>query len=320
MGRRTMLAPLAIAAALLMPAAAHAVQFSQPIFVDKALAGGEPLVATDGRHKTLVYTSHEGTTHLYQPGFFSPLPFGFNYRNQVNIWTSDDEGVTWQRTGAAGFSADPTKSNGFSDPDLTVDEGGRIYNTGINLVSDSVFSSVDGGKTYDRGNANCHNGDRPWLAGGKPDEVFLATNTAEKTLSHQIFQSTDGGDNCSATGIPDQGTTADGKLDYTGAGKLYYSHRSQRLIEPVVYTDHADPGPFKALGVGVWNRGDAAFKATKAVDTSMYAHWPALAIDSADNVYMVYDDNPAEAGTTGGCDGGPTPTANSIKMVVSRDF
>jgi hypothetical protein len=308
-----------------MPTAAHAVEFSHPIFVDKELAGGEPLVATDGRHKTLVYTSHEGTTHLYQPGFFSPLPFGVNYRNQVNIWTSDDDGGSWQRTGVAGFSADPTKSNGFSDPDLTVDESGRIYNTGINLVNDSVFSSQDGGKNWDRGNPNCHNGDRPWLAGGKANEVFLATNTTENTLSHQIFQSTDGGNTCSTTGVPDTGTTSDGKLDYTGAGKIYYSHRSQRLIEPVTFAKHSDnpataDSTFVALGVGTWNRGDAAFKATKAIDTSMYAHWPAIAIDSADNVYMVWDDNPTRAGTTGGCDDGETPLPNSIKMMVSRDF
>ncbi|MEA2428487.1 MAG: hypothetical protein QOF37_2115 [Thermoleophilaceae bacterium] len=321
MNRRTSLFLAALAALMLtVPAAAHAVGFSQPIFVDKELAGGEPLVATDGKHSTLVYTSHEGTTHLYQPGFFSPLPFGVNYRNQVNIWTSDDEGGTWQRTGVAGFSADPTKSAGFSDPDLTVDESGRIYNTGIDLVNDSIFSSQDGGKTYDRGNANCHNGDRPWLAGGKANEVFLATNTAENTLSHQIFQSTDGGDNCSTTGISDQGTTSDGQLDYTGAGKLYYSHVSQRLIEPIVYTDHANPGPVVALGVGTWNRGDSQFTPHKILDTTMYAHWPALAIDSSDNVYMVWDDNPTVTGTTQGCDGNPTPAANSIKMAVSKDF
>jgi hypothetical protein len=324
-GTRTLLSLAALAAVLLaVPATAGAAQFSFPIFVDKSLAGGEPLVATDGRHKTLVYTSHEGTTHLYQPGFYSPLPFGVNYRNQVNIWTSDDNGATWQRTGVAGFSADPTKSNGFSDPDLTVDEGGRVYNTGINLVNDSVFSSQDGGKNWDRGNPNCHNGDRPWLAGGRPNEVFMATNTSENTLSHQIFQSTDGGNNCSASGIPDQGSTPDGTLDYTGAGKLYYSHRSGRLIEPVVYVKHAssplDSNPVSALGVGTWNRGDSAFTPHKAVDTSLYSHWPAIAVDSADNVYMVWDDNPTRPNTNQGCDDNETPAPNSVKMIVSKDF
>src|SRR3954468_2077047 len=94
MKRLTLLLLVVLAA---MPATARAVQFSHPIFVDRELAGGEPLVATDGRHKTLVYTAHEGTTPLYQPGFFSPLPFGTHYRNQVNVWTSDDDGRSWDR-------------------------------------------------------------------------------------------------------------------------------------------------------------------------------------------------------------------------------
>ncbi|MEA2457557.1 MAG: hypothetical protein QOC95_529 [Thermoleophilaceae bacterium] len=302
--------------ALAVPQAARAVEFSPPQFVDRELAGGEPLVLADGVHHTLVYTSHEGTTHLYRPGIFAPLPFGVNYRNQVNIWTSSDDGASWQRTGVAGASADPTKSNGFSDPDLTMDEGGRIYNTGINLVSDSVFSSIDGGKTYDKGNPNCHNGDRPWLAGGKKDEVFLATNTAENVLSHQIFTSTDGGDDCSTDSVPDTGMTADGG-SYTGAGKLYYSHVSDRLIEPIQYLD-AD-GVVSGVGVGTWSRGDKQFTPHKIVDTTMFAHWPAIALDKSDNVYAVWDDNPVDKSKQDSC-GSPQPTPNNVKMSVSRDF
>lgn len=307
----------AVALALLAPAASAApVGFSQPQFVDRELAGGEPLVVADPVHKTLVYTSHEGTTHLYRPGIFAPLPFGVNYRNQVNIWVSQDDGASWQRTGIAGVPADPTKSSGFSDPDLTVDEGGRIYNTGINLVSDSVFSSIDGGKTYDKGNANCHNGDRPWLAGGKKDEVFLATNTLEGVLSHQIFTSTDGGNNCSQTGVPDAASNDDGS-GYTGAGKLYYSHKSERLIEPIQYID-AD-GAVSGVGVGTWSRGDAQFTPHKIADTKMFAHWPAIAIDGADNVYAVWDDNPLDTNNDDSC-GGAKPLPNNVKMAVSKDF
>jgi hypothetical protein len=302
------------ALALAVPSAAHAVGFSQPLFVDRELAGGEPLTISDPVHHTIVYTSHEGTTHLYRPGIFAPLPFGVNYRNQVNIWTSDDDGASWQRTGTGGASADPTKSNGFSDPDLTIDEGGRIYNTGINLVSDAVFSSIDGGKTYDKGNPNCHNGDRPWLAGGKKDEVFLATNTLEGVLSHQIFTSTDGGDNCSQTGVPDAATNDDGS-GYTGDGKLYYS--KDRLIEPIQYIG-AD-GSVSGLGVGTWNRGDAAFTPHKIADTTMFAHWPAIALDKADNVYAIWDDNPVDDTQQDSC-GGSKPLPNNVKMSVSRDF
>ena len=305
---------VAVAACLAVPGSAGAVGFSAPQFVDRELAGGEPLVIQDPNHHTLVYTSHEGTTHLYRPGIFSPLPFGINYRNQVNIWTSDDDGASWQRTGVGGASADPTKSSGFSDPDLTIDEGGRIYNTGINLVNDSIFSSIDGGKTYDKGNPNCHNGDRPWLAGGKKDEVFLATNTLEGELSHQIFTSTDGGDNCSLTGVPDQQSNSDGS-GYTGAGKIYYS--KDRLIEPIQYIDKDDK--VTGLGVGTWKRGDSAFTPHKIADSTMFAHWPAIALDKADNVYAVWDDNPVSNTAKDSC-GQPKPLANNVKLSISRDF
>jgi hypothetical protein len=300
--------------ALAVPPTAGAVGFSAPQFVDRELAGGEPLVIADPNHHTLVYTSHEGTTHLYRPGLFAPLPFGINYRNQVNIWTSDDNGASWQRTGVAGASADPTKSAGFSDPDLTIDEGGRIYNTGIDLVNDSIFSSIDGGKTYDKGNPDCHDGDRPWLAGGKKDEVFLATNTQENTISHQIFQSTDGGNNCSTAGIPDQQVNSDGS-GYTGAGKIYYS--KDRLIEPIQYLDK--DGNVTGLGVGTWNRGDSAFTPHKIADSTMFAHWPAIALDKADNVYAVWDDNPVSKTEKDSCSNAK-PLPNNIKLSISRDF
>jgi len=37
-------------------------------------------------------------------------------------------------------SGEPDLERGFSDPDLTQDAGGRVYNTGIDLVNDSLFS------------------------------------------------------------------------------------------------------------------------------------------------------------------------------------
>ena len=69
------LAGLAVLLALASAAqaAGPAVTFAPPTFVSKTLAGGEPLVMSDPRTGTLVYTSHEGTTHLYGPGFFSPV-------------------------------------------------------------------------------------------------------------------------------------------------------------------------------------------------------------------------------------------------------
>src|SRR5436309_4240724 len=135
-GRRAGLSLLAVAiaaATAASPAAAAPVGFAKPVFVDRQLAGGEPLVITDLKHHTLIYTAHEGTTHLYRNGIVNPVDFVANYRNQVNIWVSTNDGRTWIRDNfdGTGFATNPGKNTGFSDPDLTQDAGGRVYNTGI---------------------------------------------------------------------------------------------------------------------------------------------------------------------------------------------
>ncbi len=73
-------------------AANDTVKFGTPQYVDLQLAGGEPEMLSDPQHGTLVYTSHEGTTHLYRDGLLSS-PWGdfaylSNYCNQVNTWYS----------------------------------------------------------------------------------------------------------------------------------------------------------------------------------------------------------------------------------------
>src|SRR5260221_2394767 len=80
---------------------APAVGFGKPVYVDTELAGGEPLVFADYKHGTIIYSSHEGATHLYRPGVTAPLGdlhFFGNYRNQVHIWTSNDGGGQLKRT------------------------------------------------------------------------------------------------------------------------------------------------------------------------------------------------------------------------------
>src|SRR6266536_2155064 len=66
--------------------------FAPPVYVDQELAGGEPEVFADTLHGTLVYSAHEGTTHLYRDGIVSSpwgdFSFVSNYCNQVNVWTS----------------------------------------------------------------------------------------------------------------------------------------------------------------------------------------------------------------------------------------
>src|SRR5438128_990806 len=148
-------AGLSVALLCALAASAHAAPlgFTRPSYVDQQLAGGEPLVTVDPTRNILLYTSHEGTTHVYRNGLPALTTFTFlgSYRNQTNMWTSKDDGLSWQHVNAfAGFEQNPAQNSGFSDPDLTTDEGGRIYNTGINLANDSLYSSGDGGQTWDQ--------------------------------------------------------------------------------------------------------------------------------------------------------------------------
>jgi hypothetical protein len=304
-------------------AATTAPTFAPPVYVDQQLAGGEPEVFADVLHGRLIYSSHEGTTHLYRDGItnspWGDFAFVSNYCNQVNTWTSPDGGANWYRDRYLGTTCpqNPTYT-GFSDPDLTQDAGGRVYNTGIDLANDALFSSMDGGQTWDRGTANCHDGDRPWLAGGLADQVYLATDTAEGSGSgHQVFVSTDGGNSCSATGIPDNGTLADGG-SWTAFGKLYYDRLNGTVVEPAIF-DHGDGSV--GIGISTLPAGGTAFTPHEGYrGTSIYAHWPAIAIDKAGTVYVTWDTNERQAGTSGGCDGAQTPAANSIMLLSTKDL
>ena len=95
------LAVAAIAVALPGAGAASstAPRFAPPVYVDQQLAGGEPEVFADALHGRLIYSAHEGTTHLYRDGITSSpwgdFAFVANYCNQVNTWTSPDGGVNW---------------------------------------------------------------------------------------------------------------------------------------------------------------------------------------------------------------------------------
>jgi hypothetical protein len=265
------------------------VGFGAPAYVDKELGGGEPLLWQDPIHHTMLYTSHEGTTHLYRVGLQSPsgdFQFISNYRNQVILWISKDDGATWTRVNylGTGFRTDPAENTGFSDPDFTQDAGGRIYDTGIDLANDALFSTADGGFTWDRGTIQCNDGDRPWLAGGVKDEVFMATDTAEDGfddptgIGHTIFQSTDGGQTCHKVGNDFGDTDKGGAKAYVGFGKLFMDHARQRLIEPELYQD--GNGKVIGIGAGTWKRGDTNFTPHFIANTTLQGHFPIIALDA----------------------------------------
>jgi hypothetical protein len=320
--RRICLLVLALTAVVAAPAAAKPVHFSAPQLIDETRAGGEPVLWTDHVHKTILYSSHAGTTHLYRPGLASggALDFISTYRNQVFMWRSEDDGKTFQRVEyAGGFATDPSKNSGFSDPDFTQDAGGRIYNTGIDLANTALFSSADGGKTWDAGTVQCVPGDRPWLAGGAKDEVFLADNTAAGSPTHQIFRSTDAGNTCPAEGIPAEGTTDEGE-DWTGNGKILFDQATQTVVEPANFM--GGNGGVTGVGIDTWSRETEpdAFTPSKAADSTMFAHWPAIAIDDGGTLYLVWDDNPVSETEKGGCNGDPSPLPNHILLAYTKDM
>jgi hypothetical protein len=165
--------------------------FNAPKYIDTAKAGGEPvsIVAQDG---SISVSAHAGTTHLYKnPNAAGGAgDFAVGYANQTLNWRSEDGGNSWQYVGTMGAPAGPHSptSTGFSDPDFAMDQGGKIYNTEIDLANVAVFSSNDDGQSYAFATPEVSSGDRPWLAANEPDEVFLYIN-----LPQQLWKSTNGG-------------------------------------------------------------------------------------------------------------------------------
>ncbi|MDQ4025821.1 MAG: hypothetical protein M3217_10095 [Actinomycetota bacterium] len=166
-------------------------KFGKPVFIDKSRAGGEPvsIVAEDG---SIIVSAHAGTTHVYKDPQALPGAgdFAGSYYNQTLNWRSTDGGKTWTYIGLAGAPAGPhsATSTGFSDPDLTMDAGGKIYNVEINLANVAVFASPDDGQSWPTANPVAASGDRPWVTGQEEDEVFLYVN-----LPKSLWRSTDGG-------------------------------------------------------------------------------------------------------------------------------
>src|SRR4051794_9504413 len=321
-----MVAASALAAAA-VPASAHSnkLGFRKPVFVDTQLAGSEGFVMYSAKSGRLIYVTHEGTTLFYKPAATESTQgdadFAGNYRNQVNLWTSKDDGRTWQRTdwNGTGFFTPPNGNLGFSDPDITTDAGGTTYITGIDLANDALVSSPDGGKTWPTGTVQCHEGDRPWVAGGPAKgTVFLADNSEQ--YGHIIVRSTDSGASCSTV-------HATGSVGgWTGYGKILYDASNDTIYEAAI----SGPDNGNAVGIVALPQATKRFDSgapgtvvarTAMTGTSFNTFWKAQLAQAPDHtLYLTWTtDDRTQGPSSGGCAGDKTPVANSVMVTSSKD-
>ena len=266
------LLPLAGAARSASPSCpkppAPKLSFGKPSFIDKTRAGGEPVsqVAQDG---SLIVSAHAGTTHIYKDPEAAGGAGDFlgSYYNQTLNWRSTDGGKTWTYVGVAGAPIGPHSptSTGFSDPDLTMDAAGNIYNVEIDLANVAVFSSPDDGQSWPIANPVAASGDRPWVTAAEPNEVFLYVN-----LPKQLWRSTDGG----ITWLP---------VQQEGQGGLPVS--SKMLVDPLNPKDGLI-GPTDSGGVAI--SGDdgvnwQAYNEVRLGDSTQF--FGAIAADRAGWIY-----------------------------------
>jgi hypothetical protein len=238
------------------------VSFAAPKYIDTNRAGGEPVsvVAQDG---SIIVSAHAGTTHIYKNPSAAPgaKDFLVGYSNQTLHWRSTDGGNTWKYTGVLGTEQGPhtPQSSGFSDPDLAIDQGGRIYDVEINLANDSVFSSVDDGQSWPHGNIFSGPGDRPWLTALQPNEIFLYINAYTKSFR----RSTDGGltwtilptPPVTSKSVPDPLNPNNGMIGPVGLGRFAISGNDGQTWDQFDFGPHGKAEQFFGV-VGVDKAGN----------------------------------------------------------------
>jgi hypothetical protein len=261
--------------------------FEDPTYVDTARAGGEPLVATlpNGR---LLYSAHAGTTHFFTPEAPNPGTSAFveNYTGQTYIWTSDDNGKTWDfrpRT----IAPDGVPASGFSDPEFAIDSDGNVYFSEINLANVAVSSSQDGGSTYTLENFfGAIMTDRQWMEADRPGELYFVANAfgggtgvpPYVGTGHYIAKSKDGGKTFT-TGIPD-------REGGSGLGDIRVDKRTG-----TVYEAHFRGGTLSMAAFRNARQDDLTATDVNVIaeDVTMLGHWPAFDLDPSGNLYITWD-------------------------------
>ena len=213
---------------------------SQPLkftdhYIDKARAGGEPIVATHPSGR-LLWGSHAGTTHFYGPAAPDPDTAAFlaNYEGQTYQYFSGDGGKTWEfveRRPNQDNQEAGLPNSGFSDPEFAIDTAGQVYISEINLANVAFSKSTDGGRTYTlQSLTGLTLSDRQWMEADTKDVLYLTANTfgggsgsadpLTGDVLHKMFKSTDGGKTFTAGEEASPGGTNDIKVDKAN-GNVY---------------------------------------------------------------------------------------------------
>ncbi|MCU1674335.1 MAG: hypothetical protein JWN77_2448 [Frankiales bacterium] len=280
-------APRTAAGACPAPAA---LSFAQPTYVDKGRAGGEPLVFTypNGR---LLYSAHAGTTHFFTPEAPNPGTSAFieNYEGQTYIWTSDDNGKTWQFRPRL-IAPEGAPLSGFSDPEFAMDSAGTLYFSEINLANVAVSSSKDKGSTYNLENFfGAILTDRQWMEADRPGELYFVANAfgggtgippGPTGLNPYISKSTDGGKTFTSGVLSAKGGDGEGDIRVDKkTGTVYQARRGGGKL---------NMGAFRKARSGDLTSMDVS---TVADGVQMLAHWPAFDLDPSGNLYITWDEN-----------------------------
>jgi hypothetical protein len=265
--------------------------FSEPVYVDIFRAGGEPSVVStpDG---VLLYGAHAGTTHFFTLAGADEdsAAFAENYRGQVYAWFSEDDGDSWNFVDRT-LPPDGVAGSGFSDPDFAIDAAGNVYLSEINLANVAVSKSTTSGRSYELQNFfGMVMSDRQWKTAGPENVLFIVGNVTGTggtfptepvgNSGHTIFRSVDGGRTFSV-GIADSGGLGDIKFDDT-TGTLFEANLSGATLRISAFRNALAEDVETAL---------TPEKHVIAQGVSLLSHWPAIDVDAAGNIYIVWDES-----------------------------